>query len=318
MKTHEHNTPPTTTEDEAENLRERQDLVTPAPTSPPPTTYHPNAGTQITSLKTNNTYTFQHKIGEGFFSVVYACTDAWNNELAVKILKPRQPIDELREAANREFLTLLDVRHPNITYIYDAFEYESSFFIVMERCLGSLDELFDLPEFNGMLWLMPVARCILQAVHTLHVMGIVHQDIHLGNVATALHKDEMVPSREETWHFKLCDLGIARLHTELETTPLRKVSIIPPELLDPARFGNLDHRIDVYHVGLVLLQFALSRRLEFTAEEILEGKPRELALTLPAPYSVAIEKALRRRVQFRTDSAMELWRDLNSPVGRDE
>jgi hypothetical protein len=37
------------------------------------------------------------------------------------------------------------------------------------------------------------------------------------------------------------------------------------------------------------------------------------ALQLPPPYNIAREKALRRHVAFRTESAMELWRDLSSP-----
>jgi hypothetical protein len=53
--------------------------------------------------------------------------------------------------------------------------------------------------------------------------------------------------------------------------------------------------------------------LRFTPEEIKEGKPRELALQLPAPYNFALEKALRRHVPYRTETAMELRRDLNSP-----
>jgi eukaryotic-like serine/threonine-protein kinase len=287
----------------------------PIPAAAPPQAFKPTPGTQITSLITGNTYTFGEPIGEGFFSDVYSCTDVWNNELAVKVLKPLLPLEALREAATREFQTLLTVRHPHVTHIYDAFEFQSAFFIVTERCFASLEELFELEDLKGWVWLMPMARCLLQAVHSLHVMGIVHQDIHLGNVMTKLHKDEMVSDREAVWHFKLCDLGIARLNTDLAATELRKRSIIPPEVIDPDRFGPLDHRIDIYHLGLLLLQLALSRRLEFTAEEILAGKPRELALTLPAPYSLALEKALRRRVQYRTASALELWRDLNSPVG---
>lgn len=281
----------------------------------PPQTFRPVPGTQITSAATGNTYTFGGRIGEGFFSDVYECRDVWNNELAVKVLKPLRPIEELRAAAVQEFQTLLTVRHPHITHVYDAFEFQSAFFIVTERCFGSLESLFRIENFDGMLWLMPIARCLLQAVHSLHVVGIAHQDIHLGNAMWALHKDEMVPDKEQLWHFKLCDLGIARLHTELAATELRKVSIMPPEVLDLSQFGPLDHRIDIYHLGLVLMQFAFSRRLEFTAEEILAGRPRELALTLAPPYSVALEKALRRHVTYRTASAMELWRDLNSPVG---
>jgi hypothetical protein len=52
--------------------------------------------------------------------------------------------------------------------------------------------------------------------------------------------------------------------------------------------------------------------LKFSNDEILAGKPRQLALQLPPPYNFALEKALRRHVAARTASAMELWRDLSS------
>ena len=76
----------------------------------------------------------------------------------------------------------------------------------------------------------------------------------------------------------------------------------------------MDHRIDIYHAGLLLLQIALSKEIKFTKEEILAGKPREMARGLPAPYNFALEKALRRHVDYRTASAQELWRDLHSPA----
>jgi hypothetical protein len=53
--------------------------------------------------------------------------------------------------------------------------------------------------------------------------------------------------------------------------------------------------------------------LQFSKEEVLEGKPRQMAIELSDPYRVALEKALRRHAQFRTESAAELWRDLKSP-----
>jgi serine/threonine-protein kinase len=279
---------------------------------PAPTVYRPTPGSQITSLTTNNTFTFGDWIGEGFFGTVYACTDVWNNSLAVKILKPLLPNDALRESAEHELGMLRELRHPNITFVHDAFEFQSSYFIVTERCEYSLDAVLRTKTPNGMLWLIPVARCLLQAVHYLHVNGYAHQDIHPANVMAAYLKDEMMPSRPEAVHFKLSDLGVAKLAHELTVTDLRKRSIMPPEVLEPETYGPLDQRIDIYHLGLLLLQLAYSRPLEFTVDEILAGRPREMALALSAPYSIALEKALRRRVIYRTATAMELFRDLHS------
>ncbi|HVC00297.1 MAG TPA: hypothetical protein VNJ12_13340 [Candidatus Dormibacteraeota bacterium] len=89
--------------------------------------------------------------------------------------------------------------------------------------------------------------------------------------------------------------------------------MLPPEVLEPSEFGPLDHRIDIYHCGLLFLNLAHGEELRFTAEEIKSGMPRVMALQLPAPFSFALEKALRRHAPYRTNSAMELWRDLNSP-----
>jgi hypothetical protein len=89
--------------------------------------------------------------------------------------------------------------------------------------------------------------------------------------------------------------------------------MLPPEVLDEAQFGPIDARVDIYHLGLLFLQLAYSQKLTFSTAEILSGRPREMALALPTPWSFALEKALRRRVQYRTAGATELWRDLNTP-----
>ena len=90
--------------------------------------------------------------------------------------------------------------------------------------------------------------------------------------------------------------------------------MLPPEVLNPSEFGAPDHRVDIYHSGLLLLQLEHSKELQFTQQEILEGKPRQMALELRAPFNFALEKALRRHVSERTETARELWRDLNSPA----
>ena len=80
----------------------------------------------------------------------------------------------------------------------------------------------------------------------------------------------------------------------------------------PIGVWSPDHRVDIYHCGLLLLSLEHSKELQFTREEILEGKPRQMALLLRAPLNFALEKALRRHVSKRTETARELWRDLNS------
>ena len=270
----------------------------------------PVPGESITSSSTGNTYTIGSRIGEGYFGVVYNCSDDWGNDLAVKVLKPIYPYNKLKENAEGEFHRLMELRHPNITFVYDAFEYKYTFYIVTERCFTPISTLFDMPNLDGMAWFMPIARQLLQAVHYLHLNNYVHQDIHEGNVFSTYIKDEMVPQKAHVIQFKLGDLGVTKLLPNVNAVNTRPQWLLPPEVLDPNEFGPIDHRSDIYHLGLLFLQLAYSQRLQFTREEILSGKPREMAMNLSNPYKTALEKTLRRRVVWRTTSALELWCDF--------
>ena len=212
-------------------------------------------------------------------------------------------------------LSQLEQDYPYVTFVFDAFEYRDTFYIITERCYCPISALFTLPDFDGKLWIHPIARCLLQAVNYLHIHNYVHQDIHVGNVFAAVVKDEITPTdpNKTITQFKLADLGIAKLRDQISPANTRALWMLPPEVLDESQFGPIDSRVDIYHTGLLFLQLALSKELTFTKDEILAGKPRELALSLPPPFNFALEKTLRRRVQYRTANAMELWRDLNTP-----
>lgn len=274
---------------------------------------HPQDGEVITSMATGNSYTMGAKIGEGGFGVVFSCRDVWNNDLAAKVLKPIGTYDAVKAAAEAEFAKLLQLRNPYITYVFDAFEFRDTFYIITERCYCPVADLFKLKDFNGHGWLMPIARCLLQAVHYLHVNNYAHQDIHPGNVFASLVKDELMPEENKAIQFKLGDLGVAKLVSQITAQNTRAQWMLPPEVLNPEECGPIDQRIDIYHTGLLLLQLASSKEIQFTREDILAGRPRELARALPSPYNFALEKALRRHVQYRTSTAMELWRDLHTP-----
>lgn len=293
-----------------------QQLPQPAPQNilpPAKIVVPPSVGEVITSMATGNSYTMGEKIGEGNFGIVYACKDIWENDLAAKVLKPMGTYEKVKASATEELIKLVQLRNPHITFVYDAFEFRDTFYIITERCHWSVKQLFSLEKFNGLNWLMPIARSLLQAVHYLHINSYVHQDIHPGNVFTALVKDEMIPQNNQILQFKLGDLGVAKLFNEIDAKNTRAEWMLPPEVLNSSEFGPIDHHIDIYHTGLLLLELAYSKELRFTREEISNGKPREMALPLPSPYNFALEKALRRHVSYRTANAMELWRDLHTP-----
>ncbi|OOO02250.1 MAG: hypothetical protein USCGTAYLOR_01531 [Chromatiales bacterium USCg_Taylor] len=121
-----------------------------SPVAPPvKSVVPPSSGEVITSLATGTTYTMGESIGEGSFGLVFACMDGWRNDLAVKVMKPVRSYEEVRAATMAEVQRLLLLRHPHITYVYDAFEYRDTFYIITERCYCPLTRLFTLDKFNS-------------------------------------------------------------------------------------------------------------------------------------------------------------------------
>jgi len=272
----------------------------------------PVEGESITSTSTDNTYRIGRIIGEGNFGVVYECTDTWGNPLAVKILKPLGTYEQVRDSAIAELEKLRHLRHPNVTYVHDAFEFRHTFYIVFERCWQPINQFIQREQFDGHIWLRAIARHILQAVHFLHCNNYVHQDIHGGNVFVATRSDDMAPN-EMIFTFMLGDLGITKMATEMDAkNTVLAEWMRAPEAIIPSEYGPMDHRMDIYHCGLLFLQILLGHPLTFTTEEVLAGVPREVALKVGGSFSFALEKALRRHVDYRTATAMEFWQDINT------
>jgi serine/threonine protein kinase len=274
----------------------------------------PAQGTVITARASGHTYTVGGLLDQGAFGRVYACNDDWNNELVLKVIPSPAMSATENSAALNEIQKLYELRHPNITYLFDAFYYEGAAYLVIERCASSLAALIAINNYNFLVWTKPVARCLLQAVSWIHQNKFVHMDIHLRNVLYTFTRDEL-DGEERSMTFKVADLGIAQLQQDCRPENVMAEWIRPPEAIVSDEFGPMDHRVDLYHCGLVLLQMIRGEELRFSREEILAGAPRDAALALPPPYSFAIEKALRRHVQYRTASAKELWRDMNTAAG---
>lgn len=260
-----------------------------------------------------NRYLIGEALGRGSYGATYACTDQWHNSLVVKVLIPnQQTYEQVRVNWQREITSLLTLRHPNITYVYDAFELSHTFHIVMERCGGSVTALFSLPDYDGDDWLLPIARCLLQAIGYMHDHGYVHKDIHLRNLFWTYVRNELMPHNSQSVTFKIGDLGVSRLEREIRNYRPTVPWMVAPEVLDDTRFGPAGRPTDIYHAGLVLLAIAMGIEPSFTAEEILLGVPRETAEQLPPPFGAAIGQALRRKVDERTPTAFEFWRALSA------
>lgn len=271
----------------------------------------PVRGEMITN-GSNGTYFIGHHIGSGSFGDVYECTDEWANALVAKVLKPALPFDEVRRQWEEEVGNLMRMRHPNITYIYDAFIYDNAFYIIVEKCWYSLDRILHRLDES---WLPHIARDILQALGFIHRFGYVHKDVHPGNVFVSLSSDAMSSDKGPYPTFKLGDLGIARMEGEIRTAgTILAPWMKPPEAIDPHHYGNIGRTTDVYHTALLLLAVLYRDVTTFTEPDIVAGLPMRMAEQTGSIFTRALSNALQPHVLRRTQTPLEFWREIQAAL----
>lgn len=273
-------------------------------------------------------YELIEKIAQGGMAEVFRATLAgeiggFTRRVAIKRVFPHLVdreeiinmfIDEARIAAR--------LHHPNIVQIYDLGVEDSSFFIAMEYVEGiDLRRLCELgitkrqflPRYLAA-YVVAEAAAGLHYAHTRddedgRPMRIVHRDVSPQNVLVSI--DGAV---------KICDFGIARAESRLSDTRAGefkgKFSYMSPE-----QFGRgvLDHRSDIFTLGIVLYEVTVATRLfksrtEYeTMRRITEGdfrRPSEVRADFPAELERIILKALDVDQARRYQSAAEMQHDL--------
>lgn len=282
--------------------------------NPDPVHYaFPSAGEAVRRDHAN--YYIGQPIGQGYYGIVYDCTDDWGNELVAKVLKPMGSFQEVADRWQRESAVLTTMRHPNITYIHDAFVYRNLFYIVIEKCLYPLSAELHLASE---LWLPQMARDLLQALAYIHRAGWVHKDIHVGNVFVSATKDPFDGERDPVVGFKLGDFGISRMEGSIRPHGSELARwMLPPEAIDPVKLGPIDRRVDIYHAALTFLCVIHGQVLQFSREQIHAGEPQRLALALDSVYAPALARALEPRASVRTPTALGFWQDIAACMRRE-
>jgi serine/threonine-protein kinase len=266
----------------------------------------PIPGTTLTSSRGN--YVVGALIGDGQYGSVYECLGPFDQPYALKMLRPaNKPYQTVKEEWSREMLRLESFRHPNIIYIHDAFENNFLFYLALERCDTSLRAM--LGRYFQHALFMEVARQLLMTLQYLHDNGVVHSDLHAGNV--------LISQLDRSPIVKLTDFGVA--HQLDGNTRWFRPQVANPKILTPelVTAGYTTAQSDLYQLGLLLYQMhtgqpAMDVSLPYAeiARQIAEGTPRMKAEALGTPVGQVIAKLLRRRDAHRYQSAREAWDDL--------
>ena len=213
----------------------------------------------------------------------------------------------------------LALQHANIVQVFDIGHADDTYFIVMEFVDGvHLKALME--------WRRRIGRRIPIA-HTLHIimemckglsyahellnpdtgkpLGIVHRDISPPNV--------LISKQGEV---KVVDFGLAKATSQLENTDpgvvKGKMSYLSPEA---ARGEEVDHRADIFAVGILLYEMLTGKRLFYgetdyqTVELVRNAKIPPLKAQNPQvepELEDVVRKALARRPEDRFQGALDL------------
>jgi tRNA A-37 threonylcarbamoyl transferase component Bud32 len=256
-------------------------------------------------------YPVLRKLGEGATSEVYLCHDPFNaRDVAVKVAFNESFQDPERGKLYRKlFLTEASLagklQHPHICEIYDAVADDKLHYIVMEFVAGGTLERFC--RADG---LLPVDRAVeiafkcTRALEFAHKLGITHRDIKPANILYVGDTD-----------VKITDFGAALIASG-DTTQVSSVG--SPAYMSPEqiREHSLDHRTDIYSMGVVLYHL-LTGRLPFQAvnnfslvyqiTNVDPEAPSAYRPEIPAPVDAIVQQAMQKDVAKR----YRQWEDFS-------
>ena len=207
-------------------------------------------------------YKILEKLGEGGMGVVYKAHDTkLDRNVALKFL-PAYVTSSTDEIARfeQEAKAISALNHPNIATIFDIDEADGKKFLVLEFIPGGTLKS-KLKKLKAEDKEFPIAEVIdygIQMAEGLahaHKHQIVHRDIKSDNVMLT-----------DEGKMKITDFGLAKLrgttHLTRTGSTIGTLSYMAPEQL---RGEEIDHRADLFSLGVVLYEMATSR-LPFRGE----------------------------------------------------
>lgn len=255
-------------------------------------------------------YECQVLVGQGGMGAVYRARHKKLDRLvAIKVLRPTAAEDDpasFAERFEREAQVLAKLDHPHIVRIYDYGRTEDNeqegkgfFYLVLEYVDGaSLRDLMRDGRLTAKEALELVPQ-VCEALQTAHRLGVIHRDIKPENILV-----------DGDGRVRIADFGLAKL-SDAEPTgfglthtnqTFGTLHYMAPEQMRGA--GNVDHRADLYSLGVVLYEM-LTGELplgRFVAPSEKAGAAKDL--------DGVVFRALESEPDARYQAADELKRDL--------
>jgi tetratricopeptide (TPR) repeat protein/tRNA A-37 threonylcarbamoyl transferase component Bud32 len=262
-------------------------------------------------------YRILEQIGRGGMATVYkAFQPSLDRNVAIKIL-PAYYAEQDETFIKRfriEARAVARLRHPNILIVHDYGEQDGITFIAMEYVeAGTLTERLGrpmpLPEVEVLL------RQVAAALEYAHEQGIIHRDVKPSNI--------LLPKPD--WPL-LTDFGLAKIVGGAHLTQTGTIAGTPAYMSpEQGRGEKLDHRTDLYSLGIVLYEMATGL-VPFKAETPMAVIVKHITEPLPLPRAInpdlsevverVILKALAKDPSDRFAQAGEMAQAFSAALSR--
>ena len=249
--------------------------------------------------------------------------------VAVKLLHSyieEEPL--LLERFRREAKVVAGLRHPNIVQIFDFDTTDGHPYIVMEYLKGPTlaTYLRHLHQRKKRIPSDQVARLLNElstALDYAHAQGVIHRDIKPGNILLHNKTDDIPLDKPLTNDVEvvITDFGLVRIMNTASQTVSGTVSGTPAYMSpEQARGDQIDHRTDIYSLGVVLYEM-LAGRVPFEADSTLTILHMQIHTTpppitgIPAKVQAVIDRALLKNPDDRYQTSRELAIDYSRSIG---
>jgi calcium/calmodulin-dependent protein kinase I len=144
---------------------------------------------KITDTLVKETYNVEKVIGHGASGQVYLVTHKINNQkFACKVVKKNSSINDA-QSMSTEMEIMKRIRHRNVVSMYELYETPKCLWIILELVDGGdLTHYLMKEESYNEVMAARFMKQMLQGVHYLHSLGVVHRDLKLDNILLSVNK----------------------------------------------------------------------------------------------------------------------------------
>jgi len=291
---------------------------------------------EIDPMSFGGRYTLTRRLAVGGMAEIYLARQAamagFEKEVVIKRLRQELADDpRIIEMFLDEAKIGAQLNHPNIVHVYDVDEHDGIPYIAMEYIVGEeLNELCRRGIQHGRF--LPLEHAVELMRQAAAGLGYFHakrgtEGTPLANEPLEIVHLDISPSNllvTQDGFLKVIDFGIARAKGQTSRSGVLpgKLSYMSPE---QAARGTVDHRSDIFSLGIVLYEITVGRRLfRGSANEVVKRlvdatvePPTFARRNFPPALESIVMRTLEKHPDDRYQTAYDLADDLESFL-RDE